>query len=51
MEQLGYFFMAFTNFKMIVLITVGTFCGIYIGAVTPAAPATTASPEGAPVCQ
>jgi len=26
-------------------------CAIYIGAVTPAAPATTASPEGAPICQ
>lgn len=26
-------------------------CAIYIGLVTPAAPATTASPEGAPVCQ
>jgi type IV pilus assembly protein PilA len=26
-------------------------CGIYIGAITPAAPATTSSPEGAPVCQ
>jgi len=25
-------------------------CAIYIGAVTPAAPATTSSPEGAPVC-
>jgi type IV pilus assembly protein PilA len=26
-------------------------CGIYIGAVTPTAPATASSPEGAPVCQ
>jgi hypothetical protein len=26
-------------------------CGIYIGAVTPQAPATTADPEGAPVCR
>jgi prepilin-type N-terminal cleavage/methylation domain-containing protein len=26
-------------------------CGIYIGAITPAAPATTSSSEGAPVCQ
>jgi len=26
-------------------------CGIYIGAITPTAPATTSSPEGAPVCQ
>jgi type IV pilus assembly protein PilE len=26
-------------------------CGIYIGAVTPAAPATAADPEGTPVCQ
>ena len=26
-------------------------CAIYIGAVTPAAPATTTSAEGAPVCQ
>ena len=26
-------------------------CGIYIGAVTPTAPASAASPEGAPVCQ
>ena len=25
-------------------------CAIYIGAVTPTAPATTSSPEGAPVC-
>jgi hypothetical protein len=25
-------------------------CAIYIGATTPAAPATTSSPEGAPVC-
>jgi type IV pilus assembly protein PilA len=28
-----------------------TSCAIYIGAITPAAPATGASPEGAPVCQ
>jgi type IV pilus assembly protein PilA len=28
-----------------------TSCAIYIGATTPAAPATTSSPEGAPVCQ
>ena len=28
-----------------------TSCAIYIGAITPAAPATAASPEGAPVCQ
>jgi type IV pilus assembly protein PilA len=26
-------------------------CGIYIGAVTPTAPATASSPEGAPVCK
>jgi type IV pilus assembly protein PilA len=26
-------------------------CGFYIGAVTPAAPASASSPEGAPVCQ
>jgi prepilin-type N-terminal cleavage/methylation domain-containing protein len=26
-------------------------CGIYVGAVTPAAPATSADPEGAPVCR
>jgi prepilin-type N-terminal cleavage/methylation domain-containing protein len=26
-------------------------CGIYIGAVTPQAPATSADPEGAPVCR
>jgi prepilin-type N-terminal cleavage/methylation domain-containing protein len=26
-------------------------CGIYIGAVTPTAPAAATSPEGAPVCQ
>jgi type IV pilus assembly protein PilA len=26
-------------------------CGIYVGAITPAAPATTADPEGAPVCR
>jgi len=26
-------------------------CGIYIGAVTPTAPAAAASPEGAPVCR
>ena len=26
-------------------------CGIYVGAVTPSAPATTADPEGAPVCR
>jgi len=26
-------------------------CAIFVGAVTPVAPATTASPEGAPVCQ
>ena len=26
-------------------------CGIYIGAVTPTAPSTAASPEGAPVCK
>ena len=28
-----------------------TSCAIYIGAVTPTAPATASSPEGAPVCQ
>jgi type IV pilus assembly protein PilA len=28
-----------------------TSCAIYIGAVTPSAPASTSSPEGAPVCQ
>jgi type IV pilus assembly protein PilA len=28
-----------------------TSCAIYIGATTPAAPATSSSPEGAPVCQ
>jgi len=28
-----------------------TSCAIYIGAVTPAAPASSSSPEGAPVCQ
>ena len=28
-----------------------TSCAIYIGAVTPTAPATSSSPEGAPVCQ
>jgi type IV pilus assembly protein PilA len=26
-------------------------CGIYIGAITPTAPASASSPEGAPVCQ
>ena len=26
-------------------------CGIYVGAVTPAAPAATTDPEGAPVCR
>jgi type IV pilus assembly protein PilA len=26
-------------------------CGIYVGAITPAAPATTTDPEGAPVCR
>jgi type IV pilus assembly protein PilA len=26
-------------------------CAIYVGAITPAAPATAGSPEGAPICQ
>jgi putative tricarboxylic transport membrane protein len=33
MEQLGYFLMAFSSFKMIFLVLVGTFAGIYIGAI------------------
>ncbi len=33
MEQLGYFLMSFTSIKMIFLICVGTFAGIYIGAI------------------
>jgi putative tricarboxylic transport membrane protein len=33
MEQLGYFLTPFLSIKMFCLITVGTFCGIYIGAI------------------
>jgi putative tricarboxylic transport membrane protein len=33
MEQLGYFLMSFTSIKMIFLVCVGTFAGIYIGAI------------------
>ncbi len=33
MEQLGYFLMSFVSIKMVFLIFVGTFAGIYIGAI------------------
>ena len=33
MEQLGYFLMAFSSIRMVFLTCVGTFCGIYIGAI------------------
>ena len=32
-ESLGYFLMSFTSLKMMALVAVGTFAGIYIGAI------------------